>query len=187
MQAPNKLNPIVVKCGKAVLVLFISALLAVCLVGFFSILYAWNFSNPGCKCPSEKIYVSRLLWETHRHTFEAIAVGVMLVLAFVLTRVCFTPRVVKSLVAGTIAGTIGYFVFQSIFEPTLSTQYFLPISVPTVVSFDYKQLAEVLFDPLFTWKFLVALGLFVLACLIGWLLQKRSCSNPLSTKLQAES
>jgi hypothetical protein len=159
------------------------------LVGFGSALYAWYASDPGCECFAQKLYVSRVYWETHKTWIEIITLVVFLGSAILLRRVLLQPAVIWSLLIGLAAGAVTWAWFAKNVEPSLTYALYLQIPASKVIAVQYYLISSNLIDPMLSWRFLASFAACCLSAVCSWLIFKlraRAASGPPAPQLQTD-
>lgn len=167
----------------------VGATLSVMLVGFGSALFAWFASDPGCECFTQKLYVSRVYWETHKTWIEIITLVVFLGTTIFLRKALLQPAVIWSLLIGLAAGAVTWAWFAKNVEPSLDYALYLQIPASKVIAVQYYLISSNIIDPMLSWRFLASFAACCLAALCSWLvfkLRSRAASNRPAPQLQTD-
>lgn len=136
--------------------------LSVCLVGYGSILYIWQTTDPGCVCYSQRIYVSRGRFENMRQLYDTAiyVLAPLLSLLFYKISCSLSLNIKKNLLISALVSIAGFFILRSIAHEDIPANYYQFIMVGKVMAYHHEALGSNVIQPMFTWAFLCAVTLF---------------------------
>jgi hypothetical protein len=155
--------------SRALLSTILGALIALCLVGFFSVLYCWNAVDPGCNCYSQKIYMARVRWDKTLWLWQILLPITWIAgsaFLFYLSRIAGFRLI---LMAGIIA-VLAFNLVSMQMPIERPESNFVFLSASKIMAYKYFWLGKHLIQPLFSWAFMAGLLSFsaALAGFIGF-------------------
>jgi hypothetical protein len=140
--------------------------ISLCLVGFCSVLFVWQTSDPGCSCFTQRIYISRVRWEKLKHYFECSAFILAPLVSILMARHASGKRIVRIFVS-LIAAVLTYLALTS--DPIYMEKpasYFLFLNAGKIVAYSYNDIARLIVQPMFSWAFIQSSAAFVIFYLV---------------------
>lgn len=152
---------------------------SLCLVGYGSILYIWQTTDPGCVCYSQRIYMSRGRFENMRQLYDTAIYVLAPILSFLFFKISSSLSVhtKKSLLITSGVSLAGFFILRSIFHEDIPANYYLFVMVGKIMAYHHGAIGNNLIQPMFTWAFLCGLTLFFVSSSVLALKNKLQKNN----------
>jgi len=137
--------------------------ISLCLVGYGSILFIWQTTDPGCVCYSQRVYMSRGRFESMRQMFDITFYILAPALSFAFFKLMRkSPKSLhKPFFVSSLISIILFLTSRAIWSENTPANYYLFISVGKIMAYHFGEFARLFIQPMFTWSFIGAMIVFL--------------------------